>query len=418
MQRASIAEGAALGAVLAAYSGGQDLSNADLYAAVKAPLGFSDGDYSRKDPVGRAGTRHCLAQRAVRWHQQTLRKLGLLERVPTKRGAWRLRGAQEKQLTPAPHGMTLVGFSTKLGLALWSSCEVFQRISEPIALVLTSPPYALAKPRRYGNPAEQDIVDFICASVEPLVRNLVPGGSVVLQTTNDVFVPGSPARSLYLEELTLAMHRRLGLSLMDRVIWDAPCKPPGPVQWASRTRQALNVGYEFALFFTNDPAQCLADNRRVLMPHTERHQRLVAGGGERRDAVYGDGAYRLRAGRSFSSETPGRIPRNILRFTHHGSEIAALRDDVRSLNLPMHGALMPLELAKFFVRFLSREGDLVVDPFGGFGTVAAAAESCGRRWMLTEKMAEYVAAQALRLRGADDFRSSIPMRLAPGLFNG
>jgi site-specific DNA-methyltransferase (cytosine-N4-specific) len=418
MQRASLAESAALGAVLAAYQDGGELSNERLYDAVKAPMGFSDDDYHRRDPVGRSGRKHCIAQRQVRWFQQTLKRLNLVERVPGRRGVWRLRGAAEKELTPAPKGICLVGFSTKLGLALWSSCDVFAQINEPVTCVLTSPPYALAKPRRYGNPNEQEIVDFICRSLEPLVKNLVAGGTVVLQTSNDIFVQGSPARSLYIERLTLAVHDRLGLQLHDRVIWNAPCKPPGPVQWASKTRQQLNVGYEFALVFTNDPLRCLADNRRVLLPHTERHKKLIAAGGEKRDSVYGDGAYRLRAGRSFAHETAGRIPKNVLTFTQHGAEISILREEVRSIGLPVHGALMPLELAKFFVRFLTREEDLVVDLFGGWGTTALAAEQCGRRWIVTEQMAEYVAAQAMRLRNAAGFQNSIPLQLAPGLFGG
>ena len=417
MERASLAESAALGAVLAAYQSGGELTNERLYEAVKAPMGFSEDDYQRRDPVGSSGKKHCIAQRRVRWFQQTLKRLNLVEKVPGRRGVWRLRGAEEKELTPAPTGMCLVGFSTKLGLALWSSCDVLAKIDEPVTCVLTSPPYALAKPRRYGNPNEQEIVDFICRSLEPLVRNLVPGGTVVLQTSNDVFVPGTPARSLYLERLTLAVHDRLGLHLHDRVIWNSPCKPPGPVQWASKTRQQLNVGFEFALIFTNDPLRCLADNRRVLLPHTDRHKKLIAAGGEKRDTVYGDGAYRLRAGRSFSQETLGRIPKNVLTYTQHGAEISQLREEVRSIGLPVHGALMPLELAKFFVRFLTREGDLVVDLFGGWGTTALAAEQCGRRWMVTERMAEYVAAQAMRLRNAVGFQNAIPLQLSPGLFS-
>ncbi len=416
MEGGTLAESAALGAVLAAYQRGGELSNEQLYQVVKEPLGFTDEDYQRREPVGAAGKPHCLAQRRVRWFQQTLKRLNLVERVPGRRGAWRLRGAQEKDLTPAGPGMTLVGFSTKLGLALWSSCDVFARIDEPIALVLTSPPYALAKPRRYGNPSEQEIVDFICKALEPLVKNLVTGGSVILQTTNDIFMPGTPARSLYIERLVIALNDRLGLHLMDRIVWANPCKPPGPVQWASKTRQLLGVGHEFALFLTNDPIRCFADNRRVLLPHTERHKKLIADGGEKRDAVFSDGAYRIRAGRSFANDTPGRIPRNVLTFTQHGSEVARLREEARSLNLPLHGALMPLELAKFFVNYLTREGDLVVDPFAGWGTVGLAAELCQRRWLLTEKMAEYVAAQALRFRKAVGFFSSVPIDLQPGLF--
>lgn len=76
---------------------------------------------------------------------------------------------------------------------------------------------------------------------------------------------------------------------------------------------------------------------------------------------------------------------------------------------------MPLALATFLIKFLTREGDLVVDLFAGWGTSAKAAEDTGRRWLLTERMAEYVAAQALRLCRAAGFRSSIPMALQPGL---
>jgi hypothetical protein len=185
--------------------------------------------------------------------------------------------------------------------------------------------------------------------------------------------------------------------------------------WASGTRQQLNVAYEHCLWFTNDPIRCFADNRRVLMPHSEQHRKLMEAGGERRDLSSADGAYTLRAGRSFAQSTPGRIPRNVLEFTQHGREIAEARRAVRAFGLPLHGAVMPLGLAAFLIRFLTREGDLVVDPFGGFGTTARAAEDAGRRWLMTERIAEYVVGQAIRLRDAAGFRNSIPLDLKQGL---
>jgi DNA modification methylase len=51
---------------------------------------------------------------------------------------------------------------------------------------------------------------------------------------------------------------------------------------------------------------------------------------------------------------------------------------------------MPLALAMFLVQYLSRPGDLIVDPFGGTLTTARAAETLGRMWMATEIMAEYL----------------------------
>ena len=51
---------------------------------------------------------------------------------------------------------------------------------------------------------------------------------------------------------------------------------------------------------------------------------------------------------------------------------------------------MPPELADFFIRFLTDEGDLVFDPFGGSNTTGAAAQDRGRKWLTIEPQKEYV----------------------------
>lgn len=89
------------------------VTNAVLYKTL--------GLQADKAPVGEAGVCHNLAHRQVRWQQQTLRQLGLLERVPGKRGTWRL--TPKKDLTPAAPGVKLMAFSTHLGLGLWARCE-------------------------------------------------------------------------------------------------------------------------------------------------------------------------------------------------------------------------------------------------------------------------------------------------------
>jgi len=53
-------------------------------------------------------------------------------------------------------------------------------------------------------------------------------------------------------------------------------------------------------------------------------------------------------------------------------------------NPSRHPARFPLQLPTFFIKLLSRPGQLVVDPFGGTGTTALAAEQLGRRWLVTE----------------------------------
>lgn len=389
--------------VAAAYADSGRLDNEGLYAGVAGRAGIPDKALHARMPIGESGQEHNLLKRKIRWHQQTLKHLGLIERVDGKRGLWRLTDAGEKKLRRAKPQVAMLAFSTEMGIAIWGSCErVFAHLDEPIVLAVTSPPYALRKPRAYGNPPETEYVDFICRALEPIVRNLAPGGSICLNVSNDIFEPGLPSRSLYLERMVLSIHDRLGLSLMDRLIWRNPSKPPGPIQWASKSRVQLNVEYEPVYWFTNDPTRVRADNRRVLQPHTERHLRLMASGGEKREAVYADGAYRLKEG-NFGKETPGKIPRNVLNFSHNCPDHRQHRRDAEALGLPAHGAPMPKSLAGFLIEFLTEPGDLVVDPFGGKLTTAKAAEDLGRRWLTTEWILDYVRAAAERFKSAPGF---------------
>lgn len=394
--------------VQAAYQPGEEISNSDLYARLEQMVGVGMSAWRDKSEVGKARERCNLLTRKARWHQQTLRSLGLIERVPGKRGVWRL-ATGKSELTHAAPGAHLVAYSTDLGLALWGCCSsVFPRIDEPIALVLTSPPYPLRKARAYGGPSESSYTDFICSALEPLVKNLLPGGSIALNVSNDCFVTGSPARSTYIEKLTLALEERLSLSLMDRIVWQNPSKPPGPMQWASKSRQQLCVGYEPVLWFTNDPKACFADNRRVLQPHSDRQKRLIAQGGESRSADYGDGAYKLRPG-SYGRPTEGRIPRNVLQIGHASQEVVRARRVAHEAGLPTHGAMMPLRLAMFLIQFLTQPGQLVTDLFAGWNTTGLAAELTERRWITTERIAEYAAGSGSRFESAVGFHTSFDL---------
>lgn len=393
-------------AVLTAYSPGEEIDNQTLYARVRGTTGFSRDDWERKQPIGDSGQEHSLAARKTRWHQQTLRRLGIIERVPGRRGVWRLSESQ-KELVAAQPGVHLVAYSTNLGLALWSCNSVFAKLDEPIHLILTSPPYPLRKPRAYGNPGAKEFVTFLIDALEPLIKSLVPGGSLALNLSNDIFNPGLPSRSTYLERVVIALEDK-GLHLMDRIIWSNPSKPPGPIAWASKSRQQLNVGWEPVLWFTNDPKACFSDNRRVLEPHTERHQRFVAAGGATQEVNYGDGAYRRRAG-AFGQATEGRIPRNVVTIGHSSSEVTNTRRTNASHGLQAHGALFPLRLAQFLINFLTRPGHLVADPCGGWNTTGLAAELLGRRWITTEKMAQYAAGGAIRFAQRPGFTASFDL---------
>jgi site-specific DNA-methyltransferase (cytosine-N4-specific) len=61
-----------------------------------------------------------------------------------------------------------------------------------------------------------------------------------------------------------------------------------------------------------------------------------------------------------------------------------------------HPARYPLELPQFFIKFLTDEGDLVLDPFGGSNTTGEAAEKLNRRWMTFEIVPEYLESSKFR----------------------
>lgn len=96
---------------------------------------------------------------------------------------------------------------------------------------------------------------------------------------HNIFEAKRPSRSLYVERMVIALHDRLGLSLMDRWPWINLSKPPSPTHWACVNRYQLCSGWEPVFWFSNDPERVRSDNRRVLMPHTEKHQQFMAQGG-------------------------------------------------------------------------------------------------------------------------------------------
>ena len=381
------------------------MDNDALYRAVMNAAHLPDDVLEQKVPVGRSGQPHSLLARRIRWYQQDLKRLGLIERIEGRRGLWRLTCEGEKKLRRAAPEVAMLAFSTDLGVAIWASSDrVFSqvRLDVPIVLAITSPPYPLRKPRAYGNPRAGEYVDFICRIMEPIVANMAPGASLVLNVSNDIFEAGSPARSTYIERMIIVLEDRMGLKLMDRLPWINLSKAPGPIAWASKKRYQLNVGWEPVIWMTNDPSRVRANNQRVLQPHSDRQLKLINAGGEKRSASYADGAYTIKPG-SFGNPTDGRIPRNVLQYGHNCADHREYRRDAQRLGLPKHGAPFPKEMIKFLIEYLTDPGDLIVDNMGGKLTTAKASEELGRPWLVTEWMWDYVRGAAERFRSAVGF---------------
>ena len=65
-----------------------------------------------------------------------------------------------------------------------------------------------------------------------------------------------------------------------------------------------------------------------------------------------------------------------------------------------HPTVKPIALLEYLIKMFTKEGQLVLDPFVGSGTVAVASELLNRRWICIEKEPEYCAIAKARIQHA------------------
>jgi DNA modification methylase len=68
---------------------------------------------------------------------------------------------------------------------------------------------------------------------------------------------------------------------------------------------------------------------------------------------------------------------------------------------PPHPARFSVQLPEFFIKFLTAEGDLVLDPFAGSCTTGEAAERLSRKWIGFEPVPDYLDAARFRFEWGD-----------------
>ena len=62
----------------------------------------------------------------------------------------------------------------------------------------------------------------------------------------------------------------------------------------------------------------------------------------------------------------------------------------------IHPARFPGALPEFFIKLLTDQRDIIVDPFAGSNTTGAVAERLNRRWIAVELIPEYLEASKFR----------------------
>ena len=257
-----------------------------------------------------------------------------------------------------------------------------------VNLVLTSPPYALEFKKEYGNATKADYVTWLRPFAEQIHRVLADDGSFVLNIGGS-YNAGSPTRSLYHFKVLLMLCEDLGFRLAQECFWHNPAKLPSPAEWVNVRRQRIKdaVEYVWWLSKTDWPK---ADNRKVLAPYSADMKRLI------------DRGYRAKLRPSghvitqkFQRDHGGSIPSNLIERGNNESNSAYIRA-CAAAGLKPHPARFPKALPEFFIKLLTAENDLVLDPFAGSNTTGAVAEDLGRRWLAFELSREYVTSSRLR----------------------
>jgi site-specific DNA-methyltransferase (cytosine-N4-specific) len=259
-----------------------------------------------------------------------------------------------------------------------------------ISLVMTSPPFALRRQKAYGNVDAASYVDWFWPFAEEIYRILKPDGSFVLDIAG-AWNPGRPTRSLLPYQLIIRLCECFHLA--QECYWFNPSRLPTPAEWVTihRNRVKDAVNYVWWLSKTEWPD---ADNRRVLRPYSRSMKRLLRDGykPEMRPSQH-------EISRHFRKDNGGAIPPNILVVPNTRSSDDYFRC-CRQAGLPIHPARFPAALPEFFIKFLTRPRQVVLDPFAGSNVTGQAAEMLGRRWVSIEINPAYVEGSRFRFAPA------------------
>lgn len=262
----------------------------------------------------------------------------------------------EKILTPAQR----LDQTLNEGVTLGDSLELLPKLPRAsVDLFFTSPPYADA--REYSRIHPDRYVEWFLPFARAMFEATKETGSLVINIKNRVANRGplKGQRHPYVYELVLAL-QHMGWRWVETYIWAKPNGVPG--KFGPRTKDNFEYVYHFARgakpFFNLDairvPYKADAQEIARRMSDTLGRRNTEAGFGRDRTKTY------LRGGAD-----PGNVV-----------AVAQTYNQYRGV---AHTAAMPEGLAEFFIRAMSPDDGVVIDPFAGGGTTIVVARRYGRK---------------------------------------
>lgn len=359
-------------------------------------------DDFRSVDCGKWGIRwRSVFRQNVHWVRQNAVMAELL--TPSRKyGYWTLSEKGRVADATARPGLVLTVYETSDGQALWADVISAAGVLSPnsVDLVFTSPMYPFVK-RGYGCYSESEVVELIVRAARFWKEAITDQGSIVLNF-KDVWLPkaisGGCARSLYQERIMLALCDDLKLHMADKFIWkNSSHLPDNP--WVTVRKVRTNCDHENLFWFSKSPNP-YADNRSVLVdaaPSTiEAYLRKARRSAKNKigpsghNNLFEEHMTAVAAGQAIKV-----IPRNVLEISN-GDTHRELAAALSEMELPRHDAMMPVRLAEHFIKFLTKPGQLVHDPFFGSGTTGVAARNLGRQFLGSDASLGHVLASAAR----------------------
>lgn len=285
----------------------------------------------------------------------------------------------------SPEDIILTPYYTQsLGTAyLGDSLKLIKSLDQnSINLILTSPPFALTRQKAYGNESAEKYIEWFLPFAHEFKRVLAENGSFVLDL-GGAYLRGNPVRSIYQYELLVRLCKEVGFFLAQEFYHYNPARLPTPAEWVTirRIRVKDSVNVVWWLSKTPNPK---ADNRKVLKPYSQSMKQLLKNGYKAKIRPSGHDI-----SDKFQKDNQGAIPPNLLEIANTESNSAYLRR-CKAEGMKPHPARFPSGFAEFFIKFLTDEGDMVLDPFAGSNTTGFVAQTWQRRWISFELNEDYV----------------------------
>jgi site-specific DNA-methyltransferase (cytosine-N4-specific) len=284
-------------------------------------------------------------------------------------------------------------YTTKYGAAyLGDSRNILKNIPrDSVNLIMTSPPFALQRKKKYGNVNAEDYPEWFIQFAQEFKRILKPNGSLVIHIGGS-WMKGKPVKNVYQYELLVKMCKELGFCLAQDMYWFNRAKLPGPAQWVTVNRWRLKDAVDQIWWLSKTPNP-QADNRRVLKDYSDAMKELLSNNKYYKPNVTRPSEHKISA--KFYNGHKGAIPPNIFEYSNTDSQSKYIKL-CRKYGVRLNPARYPAQLPEFFIKFLTGRGDRVLDPFAGSNATGEAAEKLSRRWMGIEMELEYLRGSMFR----------------------